>query len=153
MFAWPLFQLWAFWFSSNELNVLPVCASRVKARLRKVFGAPETLAAEVLHAASRLSLLGVTPPAFVVKPQRPGSVSLSPPMNIESSALGSKIVGIEPASDCQSMSLTPSAGLETSPTGFAWLPSPPWKLLPESGALLGVSAEAEVTPSASTRAH
>src|SRR4051794_11265242 len=82
-------------------------------------------------------------------PQRPGSVSLSPPSNIESTALLSMVVGMLPASACQSMSPTPSAGLETSPTGLSWLPSPPWKLLPASGALVGVSANAEEAPIAS----
>src|SRR3954454_9459512 len=124
MVACPLFHVWASWLSSNVLKVLPVWASRVKARLRNVCGGPETFGAEVLQAASRLSLLGVTPPIFEVIPQLPGSLSLSPPSNIESTAFFPIVGGIDAASPCQSMSLTPSAGLETSPTGLAWLPSP-----------------------------
>src|SRR4051812_32708856 len=121
----------------------------MNARSRKVFGGPETFGDEVLHAASRLSLLGVTPPAFELIPHSPGAVSLSPPSNMESTALSSIVVGMLPASACQSVSLTPSGGVDTSPAGLASFPSPPWKLLPASGALVGVSANADEAPAAS----
>src|SRR2546423_3694785 len=149
MFELPLFHVCASWLSSKVLNVLPVAAWRVNARSRNVFGGPETFGDEVLHAARRLSLLGVTPPAFELIPHEPGWVSLSPPSNMESTALLSIVVGMLPASACQSMSLTPSGGVDTSPAGLSWLPSAPWKLLPASGAFVGVSASADELPATS----
>ena len=53
-----------------------------------------------------------------------------------SSALLSVAVVTAPAMFCQSV--RPPA-----PSGSAWLPSPPWKVLPGSGLLVGVNTTAE----------
>src|SRR4051794_12229486 len=169
MSAWALFQVLLSWLSSKVMKVSPVEASRVNARLRNVLGVPKTLGAEELHAASRLSLFGLTPVPSYWKPQRPGSVSLSPPANARSpkGAVESAPPGVLAAIACQSItgidwllaSLTiVPLGYDcrtTMPDGLASSPSPPWNVEPGSGFGVGerVAADAEEMPASTKSAQ
>ena len=101
-----------------------------------MLGSPDTFGAESLQAPNRLSLFGFTPPASVTNDQSPGSDSLVPPANALSKTLSS---GLEAA-------VAAIASQSVYPPALSWLPSPPWKLLPRSGASVGVSVTAEAEP-------
>src|SRR5215204_604855 len=75
------------------------------------------------------ALPGVTPFATVLKSQLPGSSSLLPPVNAESSAFASDLCPTRPAacSACQSASGAASS----------WFPSAPWNEEPGSGLCVG----------------
>src|SRR5215210_736754 len=87
---------------------------------------------------------GVTPPASVVNVQCAGSPSFVPPPNALSLTLGSGLSPTRPAA-C-------SASQSVKPASLAWLPSPPWKPLPGSGAEVGASGAASASAALAVRA-